>query len=253
MRSSFSAVRATILTITILVISSSHGLAQQEPAQSACNVLLFDSFDGKMGLAWKPVRHDTTHVSFSDRVGMLTIRTQRGTINKAEKALGWPQAKNLFLLENPLPKDADFAVTTCLHRFRPSELFQQAGLLLYNDDDNYLKWIVQFNRTAGVGQVYSLLTEKEAVSEFLHHEAPDVDDKLWLRVVKRGTSYTACGSADGKLFKVLETRDWPVEGPTKVGLVAKNGGGLQDTLEMDAHFDFFELKSPLDDADKAGN
>jgi regulation of enolase protein 1 (concanavalin A-like superfamily) len=232
---------------------SANGTAESSPARSDCSVLLFDSFNGKMGLAWKPVRQDLTHLSFSDRPGMLTIRTQRGTINKAEKALGWPQAKNLFLVENPLPRDADFQVTTCIYRFRPNELFQQAGLLLYNDDDNYLKWIVQFNRTDGVGQVYSLMTEQEAVSEFRHHPAPDDEDKLWLRVLKRGATYSACGSTDGKQFKVLETRDWPVEGPTKVGLVAKNGGGLQDALEIDAHFDFFELKSPLEDAAKTPN
>ena len=213
-------------------------------AETDVSVKLFDGFNGKLGLNWKPVRHDPTHVSLSERIGMLTIRTQRGTINKNEKELGWMQAKNLFVLENPLQNDADFEVTTCLYRFRPSELLQQAGILLYNDDDNYLKWSVQFNRTEGVGLIFSLLTEKEAVSEFLHHPAPDEGDVLWLRVTKRGTSYSASGSSDGKDFKVIETREWPVEGPTKVGLVAKNGGGLMDALEMNAHFDFFELKAP---------
>jgi regulation of enolase protein 1 (concanavalin A-like superfamily) len=249
------AVRTAILASAIWISVSSQSFGQQangtdesSRARSDYGVLLFDSFNGKMGLAWKFVRHDPTHVSFSDRAGMLTIRTQRGTINRDGKAQGWPEAKNLLLVENPLPRDADFQVTTCLSGFRPNELFQQAGLLLYNDDDNYLKWIIQFNRTAGAGQVYSLLTERDAASEFRHHETPDVDDKLWLRVVKRRGSYSACGSTDGKQFKVLETRDWPVDGPTKIGLVAKNGGGLQDAQEMDAHFDFFELKSPPDDA-----
>jgi regulation of enolase protein 1 (concanavalin A-like superfamily) len=245
------AVRTAILAVAVLVSASSNCVGQQENAKRDFGVLLFDNFNGKMGLAWKPVRHDPTHVSFSERPGMLTIRTQRGTINRDEKAQGWTQARNLFLVENPLPKEADFEVTTCLHRFRPNELLQQAGLLLYNDDDNYLKWIVLFNRTAGVGQVYSLHTEKEAVSEYRHHASPD-EDPVWLRVVKRGANYSACASADGKHFQVLEESVWPVDGPTKVGLIAKNGGGLQDALEMDAHFDYFELKSPLEDPIIAG-
>ena len=123
------AVRTVILATAICFNASSEGVGQQENSRSSCSVLLFDSFDGKMGLAWKPVRYDPTHVSFSDRRGMLTVRTQRGTINKDEKVQGWTQAKNLFLVENPLPKDADFEVTTCLVGFQPHELLQQAGLL----------------------------------------------------------------------------------------------------------------------------
>jgi regulation of enolase protein 1 (concanavalin A-like superfamily) len=149
------------------------------------------------------------------------------------------------LVENPLPKDADFEVTTCLIDFQPHELLQQAGLLLYNDDDNYLKWIVLFNRTEGVGQVVSLHTEVQAVSEYRHHAAPDATT-LWLRIVKKAGTYSACTSTDGKSFEVQEERVWAVDGPTKVGLVAKNGGGLQDAQELNAHFDYFELKSPLD-------
>src|SRR5688572_28683987 len=146
------AIRTAMLAVAAVVLASSTGVGQEEQAARDFGVALFDNFNGKMGLAWKPVRHDPTHVSFSDRPGMLTIRTQRGTINKDEKVQGWTQAKNLFLVENPLPKDADFEVTTRLVDFQPHELLQQAGLLLYNDDDNYLKWIVLFNRTAGVGQ-----------------------------------------------------------------------------------------------------
>ena len=222
-----------------------NGTAASSPERGDHSVLLFDGFNGKMGLAWKPVRHDGSHVSFSDRAGMLTIRTQRGTINKDEKVQGWTQAKNLFLVDNPLPRDADFEVTTRLVDFQPFELLQQAGLLLYNDDDNYLKWIVLFNRTEGAGQVVSLHAEVQAVSEFRHHAAPDATT-LWLRVVKRDGKYSACTSTDGKTFKVLEERVWSVDGPTKVGILAKNGGGLQDAQELDAHFDYFELKSPLE-------
>lgn len=238
-------IRTASLALTILLLSGSPAAGQQDVATKDFSVALFDNFSGKMGLSWTPVRHDPTHVSFSDRPGMLTIRTQRGTINRDEKVQGWKQAKNLFLIDNPLPKDADFQATTCLVGFQPHELLQQAGILLYNDDDNYLKWIVLFNRTTGVGQVVSLHTEVQAASEFRHHEAPDATTR-WLRIVKRGGKYSASTSTDGKTFQVLEERVWSVDGPTKIGLVSKNGGGLQDAQELDAHFDFFELKSPLD-------
>ncbi len=58
-----------------------------------------DAFDGKLGLNWKPVRPDPTHVSLTKTPGALTITTQRGSIHGAEtkdEFGGVLKAKNLY-------------------------------------------------------------------------------------------------------------------------------------------------------------
>jgi RNA polymerase sigma factor (sigma-70 family) len=111
--------------------------------------LAFDGFDGQFGLNWQPVRHDPSHASLAKNPGRLTITTQRGSIHgptdDPKARANEPLTKNLFLIDNPLARDADFTATTCVVGFRPAKQYQQAGLILYNDDDNYLKWNYEFN------------------------------------------------------------------------------------------------------------
>jgi hypothetical protein len=51
----------------------------------------FDAFDGKLGLNWKPVRPDRSHVSLTKTPGALTITTQRGSIfgEETKDEFGW--------------------------------------------------------------------------------------------------------------------------------------------------------------------
>ena len=112
--------------------------------------LAFDGFDGQLGLNWRPVRHDPSHVSLSKNPGRLTVTTQRGSIHGPTPAgvkdsAADPRTKNLFLIDNLLARDSDFVATTCVVGFRPARQYQQAGLVLYDDDDHYLKWTYEFN------------------------------------------------------------------------------------------------------------
>src|SRR6266702_4335946 len=82
--------------------------------------LSHESFDEKLHLDWQPVRNDADHVSLTKHPGKLTITTQQGTIHGDEKAAGEPSAKNLFVMPNPLAKDADFVISTCISEFTPT-------------------------------------------------------------------------------------------------------------------------------------
>jgi hypothetical protein len=54
-------------------------------------------------------------------------------------------AKNLYLIDNPIARNGDFSVTTSLVNFAPAAQYQQAGLLISDDDDNYMKWTYEAN------------------------------------------------------------------------------------------------------------
>jgi regulation of enolase protein 1 (concanavalin A-like superfamily) len=213
------------------------------PVQDRFRFLAYEGFDGKLRLNWKPVRSDPTHVSLTKHRGKLTITPQRGTIHGDEKAAGEPSAKNLFLIENPLSKDADFVMTTCISDFAPSAAYQQAGLLVYDDDDNYAKFSYEFNWAKGEGQRFILVLETDAKPQ--HFPTEEVSDlkRVWLRLTKKGKSYEYATSSDGKSFTVHGTQEWGDGAPKKLGLVAKNGGP-DGVPEIEANYDFFELRAP---------
>jgi hypothetical protein len=221
---------------------------EEEAAKDAADrfqVVLADNFDGKLHLNWKPVRYDDTHVSLTKNPGKLTITTQRGSIFGDEKndAFGaGVQAKNIFVLDNPLAKDVDFTVITCVSGFTPQVAFQQAGLILYDDDDNYLKWGYEFDWDNNGGQVFTIVAETDGKPEFQHMPPASGADRYWVRLTKRGNNYEYAASLDGNKFTVYGEQEW--NGRAKqLGLLAKNGGN-KDAPDIDANFEFFELLAP---------
>ncbi|VTR93141.1 signal peptide protein : Uncharacterized protein OS=Rhodopirellula baltica WH47 GN=RBWH47_02949 PE=4 SV=1: DUF1349 [Gemmata massiliana] len=203
-----------------------------------------ETFNGKFQLRWKPVRPDEDHVSWTKNRGALTITTQRGTIHGDETGNKESQARNIYLIDNPLPDDADFEIVTCIAGFAPKQQYQQAALILYNDDDNYVKWSYEFSYVNNGSVALGLIRETKAKPEHDHVAVPEkADEKLWLRLTKRKNSYEYASSTDGKEFAVHGEREWGDKGPQRIGILAKNGG-LADVPEVDVCFSRFELRSP---------
>lgn len=195
---------------------------------------LYDGFDGKYELDWNVLRPDTTHVSFTGSPGSLTITTQEGSIYRAHT----PLAKNLHLIRNPVADGSDFVLTTCIESFAPTMAYQQAGLLVYDDDDNYLKCGIEFGRST-IRFTFLREAEGEAISDL---DRTGVEqERTWIRIVKRGRSYERAYSADGNTFVSAGAEEWGDGDPTWIGLFAKNATEGAD--ETDAAFDFFELRS----------
>ncbi|NQT84868.1 tetratricopeptide repeat protein [bacterium] len=205
-------------------------------------VLAYDDFDGRLALDWNIRNPDPSHHSLTKTPGMLTITTQSGDFWNA-----FTDYKNLFLIDCPASEGEDFQVTACLSSFNPVERWHQAGLILYNDDDEYLKFTYE-RRHFVVG--FEMGAPRFYMTSFSAH--PSLD-RLWLRVTKRGNRYTFSTSLDGKRF--IEER-WPIgldwdgsrglkwgDGSVKqVGLLAINGVD-SEAPEIDASFDFFEVRS----------
>jgi hypothetical protein len=204
----------------------------------------FDGFDGKPALNWKPIRPDESHLSYKKHPGQLTIITQKGTIHgNAEKADPTLPAKNIYVMDNPLAPETDFVVTTCVVEFKPTASYHQAGLILYDDDDNYLKWVFQYNWRKNGGVCFALVNEQAGEPKHEHADANAEITNVWLRLTKKGNSYDFATSIDGERFVSHGTSEWGKEGPKKMGLIAKNGGD-KEIEELDARFEFFELKAP---------
>ena len=174
------------------------------------------------------------------------ITTQRGTIHGKEKEDAFSQgtqAKNIHLIDIPVGKDQDWAATTCVRDFLPDTIYQQAGMIVYDDDDNYLKWGYEYDGRRPAGQQFVLVAETEGVPE---HDRPAKTEsglkKYWLRLTKRGDKYEYAWSKDGTEWAVAGERPWGTGAPKRVGIIAKNGGN-KDAAEIDAAYEFFELRA----------
>ena len=241
MRSGFFVldIRLAAMLVVLLFVPL---LAAAEPPDKP---LLRDDFDSKLTLDWEKIRPDSSHVSLETHPGKLTITTQSGSIFRLKA-----DAKNIFLADVP-DGATDFVVTTCIENFLPERPWQQAGLLVYDDDDNYVKWVREYSD--GGFPVLSVVWESgqevwENGQDPEESSCPaEVNKKrFWLRVTKRGNLYQCAVSPDGETFTTYGVIPWSKGPPKKVGLVAKNG---PSSSEIEAQFDFFELRG-LSDAEK---
>jgi len=201
---------------------------------------VFDTFKGKLKLEWKVVRPDPTHVSLTKSRGKLTITTQPGSIYgdelDVEEAVA---AKNVYLIPNPARGREGFVVTTCIESFHPKKPYQQAGLVVYDDDDNYVKWVMEHAR---YGPSFTFVHETNRVAFGDYNAIPNEAglDRLWLRLTKRANFYQYAYSIDGEEFTVVDEVAWGDGTPQFVGILAKNDR-VPD--EIDAVFDYVEVRS----------
>jgi regulation of enolase protein 1 (concanavalin A-like superfamily) len=201
-----------------------------------------DDFVGSYHRAWSVLNRNPRNVTLTKPPGMLTITTEAGGIWKT-----FDEAKNIFVIDNPIAGDADFVMTTRLVGFDPEANYNQAGLICLNDADNYVKCVLQWDDNQG-GRALCSLREKGGEDLSTDHIGLDEAlDEVWLRIVKRGSRYVTAASVDGQHYRIIGDETWDDGRMAKVGLIAKNGA--PDTApDLDASFDFFEIE-PLDEAE----
>jgi regulation of enolase protein 1 (concanavalin A-like superfamily) len=199
---------------------------------------IVEPFDGKLRLKWTIVRPDDTHWSLKKNKGKLTITTQRGSIHGETPKAGL--AKNLFLVKNPFPRNGDFEVSVRVADLKPRAHYNQGGLLLYDDDDNYIKFTCEYNGDRKGNRILVMMRETAAKPEHKVADPPEDAKKLWLRVTKRKNRYEYASSADGKKWVAHHAWDWGEKGPAMIGILAKNGG--TDAPEIDVTFEDFRAR-----------
>jgi len=174
---------------------------------------------------WSWVREDPTHWSLTTRPGYLRIATQTGGIN----GLGNNQ-RNLLLAAAPT---GNYQITTRV-TIAPSENFQYAAIQVYQDDDNY----VQLNRAFVNGGTVNFDHEDGGVVANI--QRIEAATTLYLRIAKRGTTYSGYYSADGQVWVTIGHYAANLVAP-RIGLGAANN--LSGVSEIAADFDFFEVTS----------
>ena len=196
-----------------------------------------DEFDGTGldGCRWaQTVRYDAEHVSVGD--GHLEVETQPGDINGNNPL----NPRNFVLQAAP---EGDFVATT---RFKAplKHRYQLAGLLMYGDDDNYVKSdVVAYNAPGSPLDLRAELAG-EAGGAGIGSRNLDIADSSesgywYLRVTRTGTSYTAEVSDGGVSWTSIGAAiefDGPLTG---LGLMAI---GPEQEEPVTVEFDYFHLE-----------
>ena len=239
-----------IVGLCLCVIGYEEKSVEEETVLAA-----FDDFNDQFDLDWDILGDNPSNWSLSKVPGTLTITTENGTYARYRK-----DYKNIFLIPNPIDESQDFQVTTCLKSFKPVAIWNQAGLVLWNDEDNNLKFGYQYEDDRGppapvvMNQcVLSVGLEIEGIARHLWFRAEQEADNLWLRVIKRGEFCDLYVSSDGQSFQPAEVImpawglsssriRWPDVPVKYVGIYANNGSAI-NAPTVDASFDFFEVKA----------
>jgi regulation of enolase protein 1 (concanavalin A-like superfamily) len=142
--------------------------------------------------------------------------------------------------------------------FAPKDLWNRAGLLLWNDENHFLALVYEWGEGPPELRLknqcmYTLGIQNGARPAFAWYYADQHLEKVWLRVTKRMNSFELTASKDGATFTPLAPmRDtgeptghmvpWGNGVVRRIGVYASNGSAAEAEL-VDASFDFFEVKT----------
>jgi beta-glucosidase-like glycosyl hydrolase len=165
-----------------------------------------DDFNNEsIGNQWSWIRENKAHHSLSAKTGSLTITSEPGDVSE-----GTNNARNILLQS----ANNDWTIETKLVASRVPSQPENAGILAYENDDNFVKLmfraVIKTTRQTGVqpGTVDFLIEEngiaKSVASVNLQSQIVG-DNALLLKLEKTGNKYTAYYSLNGEAFKLLGT------------------------------------------------
>ncbi|MGI5523927.1 ThuA domain-containing protein [Micromonospora sp. CA-259024] len=153
--------------------------------------------------------------------------------------------KNFILQTAP---SGDWTLETKVDGSLLNEQYQQAGLLVQADDDNYLKFDFIADNQAGqtVTRRIEFRSEIGGAVQNPQPEAANLTGAVWhLRLARSGDTFTASYSADGTTWTALTALTNSAVGATpKVGLFTL---GANQTASKTASFDYFRLSTEVAD------
>ncbi|TDW21653.1 ThuA domain-containing protein [Kribbella kalugense] len=145
--------------------------------------------------------------------------------------------RNLVLQPTP---DGDWTIETKVDASSFDEAFQQAGLMVYADDANYVKLDYLTTNAAGsaVARGIELRSEVADVVQLTQPNAPAPTQGVWyLRISKSGSTFTGSYSSEGVAWNALSPVTNTALAAAKFGVYAF---GVDQTASKTAKFDYFK-------------
>ena len=215
----------SIASLMMMLLIFEISLAAAEASQEmSTNGEWIDQFDKTtLDSRWEWLYEDPSHWSLSEQPGYLRIVTQQGS-------LLFGGAKNVLLTT---PTLENYRISTKVD-FQPTELVQQASLLIYQDDENFLQLGYRYIGDHAV--TFRIETPEDSQATNITATATT----MYLRIKKFHNSYVGEYSIDGNTW--FEVDRFNVQfSNAKVGLNVQNG---PSTTDIPADYDYFEFNEP---------
>lgn len=226
----------------VATIFAAAAVAGPSDATADESAVFKDNFDDKFQLEWNIIRPESDHYSLATSSGELVVTTHYGSIHGTTSP--GDLAKNIMLVDKPIKSNTDFVATLTINEFTPATYYHQVALLVYQSDDDYLKWSMERSwQGTGVDNLV-LVAETDGESEHFFPTVKTIDGPFWLRMQRTGNEYTAFYSNDGDNFEEIGSETWTpsnADEPVKAGFLAKNGGNAS-AGDIDVFIESFELQ-----------
>ena len=188
-----------------------------------------DELDGTLGSQWSWVRENAANHNLTVKAGALTLVSEVGDVSE-----GSNNAKNVLLQS----ANNDWTIETKLACSRIPSQPENAGILAYQNDDNFVKLmlraVIKTSRSGRNGAeeqpgAIDLIIEENGIAKsmatFNLRKAITGSNALRLKLEKKGSIYTAYYALEGDFIKLgtaeLQLRD------IRAGLIACDGVILQ--------------------------
>ena len=210
-----------------------------------------DEFKSAPASAWNVLGENKANWAVEN--GALVITTEAGDLTAANN-----NAANVFVQSANTDWTVDTKLTCSADPAAPA---QNAGVLAYQDEDNFVKFVyaAQMFRRGGHGSGASLqiVCEEGGNTKATVTVTPEgiQNNVVWLRLQKKGDTYTAWYSADGKKYVEAGKVEVCLK-DIQAGLIACDGAmpsfgggfrrGAQAPVEakpMKAAFEMFKISS----------
>ncbi len=219
----------SLLLITqLLGINLSLGHKPDTIIQTHANAasLYDDDFNSpQLDPKWHWVREIPTHWSLTANPGYLRIITEPKDI--------WQQTNTAPLLLQAAPSD-NYIIETKVY-ITPLYQHQQGGLVIYGNDDNYVRLTYGFFNWIGIefgkeisGNFQSIVIDVPSRASY------------YLRIMKIGKSFSGYYSEDGNNWVLVVLHSGVNLTPSYIGLLAFHSPG--GASETPADFDYFKVR-----------
>ena len=207
------------------------------PPQCGPGTGFLEDFNGTaLGAGWEVVRGDS---ALTVGGGLLTIPTQAGDLYQTTNT-----AKNIVL--RPAPT-GPFTITAKVNH-KGLVQYQQAGIIVYGDDNNYVKLDRTASNAATAANVefFEFIQEQNATARNATQDrtanlAATFPQDFYVRISYDGTNLTGSYSTDGTTFTAAGRASTPLPANAKIGVHAFSNAAATQVL---ATFDWFKVEGP---------
>lgn len=189
-----------------------------------------DDFNQALDPQWNWIREDPKNWSLTAIPGALQINVAGGYVNAQT---------NPNLLLRPAP-EGNFQFTTQI-TFRPTRNYQFAGLIIYENNSNFIQAGRAYCNSIGcpgAGLYMNYYKDGKIVKPDFGQTFGEIDPLL-LRLSRREETYTFEASTDGKVWFIVGSHTSDMS-PLQIGLVT---GQRMRGENPPALFEYFEVRS----------